>query len=489
LLNLLFGFPFGRQYAFETMTQDDSSLIKEFVANHSQAAFTTIVQRYVDFVYSAALRQVNGDSGMASDICQSVFVDLGRRASSLSENISLPGWLHRATRLTALAALRTQRRRIVREREAILMQEIERMDKSLDWNSVRDVIDAALDSLNKRDREAVLLRYFQKQSFRDISTALHVSEDAARMRVERSLEKLRAVLAKNGVTSTSAALSVALTAQSVASAPAGLSLSIAQAASVACIHSSLTSALTIMATTKLKLGIAAIIAAGAIAGATHEHLTTKQLEAKLASLDSQDNSATEITPAKSTSLIDDELSKMRQEHLELMRLRGEVAELRKNQTEATRLAATTAQPEPKPDEEPSDPVQEANKTAALARMNYTTGWGIAFILFAQENGGMMPKTFAEAAKHYPAQSAPVMSAFDPAKFEIVFNGSLKEVVQPEKTIIVREKEAFPNGNRTGFARTYLFADGHTEIHSSSDGNFEPWEKPRLASTPFERGNQ
>src|SRR5688500_7564839 len=105
------------------MTQDDSRLLQEFVADDSQAAFTTLVERYVDLVYAAAFRQVNGDSGLASDIAQAVFIDFARKAPSLPQTVVLAAWLHRATRLTALSVLRAKQRRIVREREAVRMQE------------------------------------------------------------------------------------------------------------------------------------------------------------------------------------------------------------------------------------------------------------------------------------------------------------------------------------------------------------------------------
>ncbi|MDB6037660.1 MAG: hypothetical protein JWM99_1501 [Verrucomicrobiales bacterium] len=455
------------------MTPDDSALIQEFVAHDSQTAFAEIVHRYTDFVYSAALRQVNGDSGLASDVSQTVFLDLVRKARSLPGNISLPGWLHRATRLTALAALRARERRMVRERAALHVQEFERMDTSFDWDAARNVIDEALDNLNEPERRAVLLRYFQKRTFAEISAALCITEDAARMRVDRSLEKLRLQLTKKGVTSTSAALSAALTTQSVISAPAGLSSSIALAAATAFAQSTSTSLLTIMATTKLKTTIAAIIAAGAVAIATHEHQKVKTLETRVTTAELQILNPPPDASQKAPSNDEMELNQLRSEHSELMRLRAEVAALRKNQG-----PPVIAPPRSKQDDEPSDPVKEANKTIALALMNYVAGCGIAIMLTAGETGGLLPTSFAEAAKHYPAQAAPVMSAFDPDKFEIVFTGSLNDV--PPQTIIVREKSAFPNGDQTGFLRTYLFADGHSEIHSSPDGHFEDWERSRMA---------
>ena len=196
-----------------------------------------------------------------------------------------------------------------------------------------------------------------------------------------------------------------------------------------------------------------------------------------------------IVKTVSTPANDGELAKLRSEHAELLRLRGEVGRLRQSaadlerlKTENERLRATQAaqktEDEPQEDEELG-----AFRTIAIARMNYAKGWGIAFTVFSQKNGGMMPETFDQAAKFYPEQWASVMSAFDQDKFEIVFRGSTKDIAQPARTIIAREKEPFANFRQPGSARTYLFADGHTEIHSASDGNFEVWERERLVGLP------
>ena len=182
---------------------------------------------------------------------------------------------------------------------------------------------------------------------------------------------------------------------------------------------------------------------------------------------------------------------MSAEHSELLRLRGEAGRLRQSRADAARLEAENARLRAAPanqnaDSEPqeqADQEQEIFKTIAMARMSYVKGWGWAFVHFAEKNGGMMAETFEEAVKFYPDELAPVMSAFDQNKFEIVYRGSLKDIPETARTIIVREKAPFAKPGKIGYARTYLFADGHSEIHSSPDGNFEAWEKDRLAATP------
>src|SRR5205814_9990353 len=114
--------------------------------------------------------------------------------------------------------------------------------------------------LNDRDRAAVVLRFLEHRTFADIGASLHLSEDAARMRVDRALEKLRVALVRRGISSTVAALSVALADHVVAAAPAGLIASSVTSAVTAVATTSATHVgfLQLMTSAKVSLGIAGI---------------------------------------------------------------------------------------------------------------------------------------------------------------------------------------------------------------------------------------
>jgi len=204
-------------------------LLAEYRQSGSDAAFRELVTRYVDLVYSTALRLVQGDTHRAQDVAQTVFLDLARRAKALPADISLGGWLHRNTCFVAGHTMRGERRRQSRERQAVEMNALQVAPNS-SLALIAPILDEAINELDDTDRTAVLLRFFEKRDFRTVGELLGSSEDAARMRVTRALEKLQSLLKRRGITTTAAALSILLSAHAVQAAPAGLAVTIAGAA-------------------------------------------------------------------------------------------------------------------------------------------------------------------------------------------------------------------------------------------------------------------
>lgn len=200
---------------------EDIELLRTFARDRSEAAFAELVRRHIDLVYAFALRRVNGDAHLADDVTQSVFADLARKAVKLQDRAVLTGWLYTSTRFAAAKAVRSEQRRRTHEQEAHTMQPLH-AEPTPAWEQIRPVLDHVMDQLNEPDREALLLRFFEGRPLAEIGRRLAVSEDAARMRIDRALEKTRALLARHGITSTSAALAAALSAQPALAAPAGL---------------------------------------------------------------------------------------------------------------------------------------------------------------------------------------------------------------------------------------------------------------------------
>jgi RNA polymerase sigma factor (sigma-70 family) len=205
---------------------EDALLLNQFVTRGDEEAFRALVERHFDLVYSVALRQLNGDSHLAQDVAQFVFTDLARKAARLSHREVLSGWLYEAARLTAGKTVRTEQRRRAREKAAHTMQESS-TEASPDWEQLRPALDGAMGQLSVKDRNAVLLRFFEGQNFRKVGEALGISEDAAQKRVSRALENLRSVLGRRGISLPASALALMLATSTVQSAPVGAAISVA----------------------------------------------------------------------------------------------------------------------------------------------------------------------------------------------------------------------------------------------------------------------
>jgi RNA polymerase sigma factor (sigma-70 family) len=221
------------------MDHEDAQLMGRFLEADDSAAFGALVERHLGVVYRTALRLVGGDAHQAEDVAQAVFVLLARKAEALRGRGSVAGWLYEATRRIARDVRRSEERRKRREEGAAIMNELLGNGAGVDmseaearasWEMLRPVLDDALGELSAAEREVVLLRFFGGKAFGEIGAALRLSEDAARMRAGRALEKLRGLLERRGVKSTSAALGMALAGDAAMGAPAGLAITVSQGA-------------------------------------------------------------------------------------------------------------------------------------------------------------------------------------------------------------------------------------------------------------------
>src|ERR1035437_4079437 len=209
--------------------ENDEQLLLHYAQDRSESAFGKLVTRHINFVYSAALRVVNGDSHLAQDVAQTVFIDLARKARSLPSDVVLTGWLHRHTCYTAATAVRTERRRQSRDQTAMEMRALDD-DNRPEWELVAPYLDESLNQLNPADRDALVLRFLKQQDLRAVGAALGISEDAAQKRVDRALEKLHVLLKHRGATLSAAALGTALATEAVTAAPAGFAGAVTAAA-------------------------------------------------------------------------------------------------------------------------------------------------------------------------------------------------------------------------------------------------------------------
>jgi uncharacterized protein (TIGR03435 family) len=248
---------------------DDMTLLREYSSKNSEAAFATLVSRHINFVYSAALRQVRNPQ-LAEEVTQAVFIILARKAGRISCNAVLTGWLFKTVRFTASAQIKAAIRRQRREQEAHMNSMTLQESPDRTWESMAPLLDDALARLNEQDRQAVLLRYFDNKSLAQVGGALAVNEEAARKRVGRAVEKLKKFFSGKGAVLSAAAIAGTLSANAVQAAPVGLAMTISAtvAKGSAAAVSSLTlakGALKLMTLAKLKVAAAVGTAALAVA--------------------------------------------------------------------------------------------------------------------------------------------------------------------------------------------------------------------------------
>jgi RNA polymerase sigma factor (sigma-70 family) len=239
--------------------ESDQQLLQAYGRDGDESAFAALVARYTDVVYSSARRQL-GDPHLAEDVTQRVFIVLARKAASLRSDCILSAWLLKAVRYIVADTIKAEARRRRREtRAAHMASSMQDGVKDQGMSEIEPIIDQALARLPWRYRSALLLRFFEQREYGEVARRLEISEDAARQRISRGLEKLRELLVGKGAVVTSVALSSWLASNAVKAGPAGLSASSIAAAKTASTLALSKGAVFTMATLQTKLIAAGIL--------------------------------------------------------------------------------------------------------------------------------------------------------------------------------------------------------------------------------------
>jgi RNA polymerase sigma factor (sigma-70 family) len=488
------------------MLTDDMTLVRDYAARQSEPAFAALVTRHLPLVHSAALRRT-GDAQLAGDVTQAVFIILARKAGTLGPETVLSGWLYRTTRYAAADVLKQHRRRQQREQEPYMQSTLESSgdaaspaaDEAI-WQQLSPVLDAALDGLSERDRNAVVLRFFENKTLAELGAALDVSEDGARVRVNRALEKLRAKLVKQGVTLGATIIAGAVAANAIKAAPAGLAAKITSAATLA--GTTLTATTTIVMTTLQKIAVTAALTATVGVG-LYEAKEAKQSRAAVQTLQQQqaplanqiellqkerDNATNRLAS------IAEELGSRKTSNDELLKLRGEVGVLRNQITQLGELSQENQRLR----------AQVAGETGGvqISQTDYfrirhrdtidaAKALGFEMRVFAQAHNNVYPTNLFQLKiddlGRYlgwgyleSSNSTRFPERVKLTDFESVNIGLVSD--EYPRMIMLREKSPrqTPDGK---WERTYVMANNSVQTPISNDGNFDVWEKKNTDVSP------
>jgi RNA polymerase sigma factor (sigma-70 family) len=336
-------------------TKSDVQLLRVYVSHGEEAAFTELVQRHTNLVYSAALRQV-GSPEAAAEIAQNVFLGLARGAAALAprlpEEASLAGWLCRSTRNLSLNFRRDEFRRQSRQK-TVMEQIVTTADDASDWEHLSRVLDDAMAELNETDYDLLVLRFYKSLDYRAVGAAMDLNDDTAQKRVSRALDKLRQLLLRRGIGTSAAALSIVISGHAVQAAPAGLAISISSAAlaGAATATSTLIAATKTIAMTTLQKSFVAATAVLLATVEIYQARQASQLRGQVQTLQEQRAPLAELN--QQLLLERDDLTKKLTAARraggqssgnmnELFRLRDEVSRLRQSAQELAQLKAAVA---------------------------------------------------------------------------------------------------------------------------------------------------
>ncbi|MFN7138561.1 MAG: sigma-70 family RNA polymerase sigma factor, partial [Limisphaerales bacterium] len=325
------------------MTGSDFALLQGYVKKRDERAFDTLVQRYLPLVYTAALRQVRAPE-LAEEVAQNVFTDLAKNAPRLKENTLLSAWLYRVTRYKAIDCIRQESRRQLREQTALEIAQMNSTDA--EWSHIEPLLDEGMELLDEQDRSAILLRFFENKSLREVGHLLGVSDDAAQKRVSRAVERLRDYFSRKGIAVSASSLCILLSANAVQAVPIGLVVKVLGTVAAGTVVTAVTKgiAMTTLQKTVASLAIAVAIGTGIYQAQQRSNADQElktQKEQNRALQEERDNFARELAELRK------ENERLGKDLMDLHKLRGEVGSLKRELSTANKSGVV--QPGIRPD--------------------------------------------------------------------------------------------------------------------------------------------
>jgi RNA polymerase sigma factor (sigma-70 family) len=462
-------------------TDADHELLRRYAEHGDEQAFTELVQRHLNLVWAAALR-VSGNTDLARDVAQTVFSDLARKAGSLPQDAILAGWLYRAARLAATNQVRGETRRVLREQHAMATQDPICSDSTGNHaaEALQPLLDSALAELSEADRNAVVLRFLAGRSLAEVGAALGISEDTAQKRVSRALDKLREAFRRRGVNIAGGAMAAALNLAAAETAPIGAASGITAGALALGGTAGGTGAWLLIMKSKLTLGI--VGGAAVVAALSWQQLNLNRLTDENSALRGQlAATSTASPPLRTTNPTEAEaFARLEAQQEELLRLRGEVAQLRLAARQPT-ANATTA-----PVLTPGDIdalateklIAEATANKMIVAMK---NLGLAVRIFSTDHQNQLPSTFEEMKTEIEGLSPDgnLPGGVPLELFEFFLHQRAISQSEPQM-ILFQEKRPrrLPNGT---WECIYCLIDGSVLRINRPEGDFSEFELPRTAT--------
>jgi RNA polymerase sigma factor (sigma-70 family) len=466
---------------------EDALLLRRYSEEALEEAFSELVRRHFNLVWSAAWR-VTRDADLARDVAQTVFVDLARKAGFLPHKVILAGWLYRAANLAAHKFVRKSVRQSERERKCMEIDPASESSSPPDpeIECLLPFLDEALGKLAEADRNALVLRFFAGKNFVQLGAALGVSDDAAQKRLSRALEKLRRYFRSRGLTVSSGTIAASLGVAGAQAAPTGLS-ALVGSSSLALVSANaapgflafagkLQTHLTIM---KTKLAVLALATVAVSAPLAMQQKTVRSLKAENSALQAQIQSLAAIQSENRELLTSQaEREELLRNHNELISLQNELDEARASgKTALSHELSASAEKLHLAQKHTAYLISEI-KARQVSKDTITTlkNIGLAARIFSTDNSDQFPTNFDQIKEIIASEFRDKLD-----QFEFVPQNRVVSESEPQ-LLLFREKTArqLPDGT---WAKTFCFCDGSVREQISKDGNFEPWESEFLATGP------
>lgn len=473
------------------MQINDHDLLRRFARERCEDAFRELVKRHLGAVFAVALR-VTGDPHRAEEVAQSAFAELAAKAGTFPPDSVVAGWLYNTSRHLALRACRSEHRRRGREQLAVATPVNEPSPHALSEH-----LETAMERLKPDERDVLVLRFFEERNLREVGLELGLSEDAARMRVNRALTRLRDVLERPGITGSTAWLAATLPAGASVSVPVGLGASIASSvfggAPLATAALAVTQTTNSMSTLfNLKTTVALFAAAAVTGTSTYfvKHREVGELQARHQVLEHTFArlSADHEQALAAVGLRDNQIGRLRRDVADIHRLRGEVDRLNRELAERAHLRQINEQLRAEV-EKLRD--QSAAGDSDLARenrirefeerrasgINELKALGLALRIYAGDHDDGFP-----SGLHTPGLESvlsEVGKSFPLGNYEQVYFGKdsgIENGVARPNIVLVRQREPLvnPDGERV---KIYTVTDGSVhEVAESAIGSFEEFER-------------